>query len=220
MHSTDGDNPTASEIPLQIDLLLSRLAAIVESSDDAIISKDLNGCIMSWNQGAQRLFGYTAQEMIGQPVHRLIPQDRLDEEPRILERLRLGQRIDHYETVRQRKDGTMIDVSLSVSPIKDRGGRIVGASKVAREISERKQGERDLANLVEALPVAVYTTDAEGTNHALQSGGCGPLGIQTPARHHQMVRFMAGLLARRSPHAACSLSARPVPQAQSPDTRT
>jgi len=162
MHSTDGDNPTASEIPLQIDLLLSRLAAIVESSDDAIISKDLNGCIMSWNQGAQRLFGYTAQEMIGQPVHRLIPQDRLDEEPRILERLRLGQRIDHYETVRQRKDGTMIDVSLSVSPIKDRGGRIVGASKVAREISERKQGERDLANLVEALPVAVYTTDAEG----------------------------------------------------------
>ena len=162
MHSTDGDNPTASEIPLQIDLLLSRLAAIVESSDDAIISKDLNGCIMSWNQGAQRLFGYTAQEMIGQPVHRLIPQDRLDEEPRILERLRLGQRIDHYETVRQRKDGTMIDVSLSVSPIKDREGRIVGASKIAREISERKQGERDLANLVEALPVAVYTTDAEG----------------------------------------------------------
>jgi PAS domain S-box-containing protein len=162
MHSTDGDNPTASETPLQIDLLLSRLAAIVESSDDAIISKDLNGCIMSWNQGAQRLFGYTAQEMIGQPVHRLIPQDRLDEEPRILECLRQGQRIDQYETVRQRKDGTMIDVSLSVSPIKDREGRIVGASKVAREISERKQGERDLANLVEALPVAVYTTDAEG----------------------------------------------------------
>ena len=179
MHLIDGDNAIPSEIPLQIDLLLSHLAAIVESSDDAIISKDLNGCITSWNQGAERLFGYTAQEMIGQPVQRLIPKDRFDEEPRILERLRLGQRIDHYETIRQRKDGTMIDISLSVSPIKDRTGRIVGASKVAREISERKQGERDLANLVEALPVAVYTTDAEGritryNQAAVALWGCRP----------------------------------------------
>ena len=220
MHSTDGDNPTASEIPLQIDLLLSRLAAIVESSDDAIISKDLNGCIMSWNQGAQRLFGYTAQEMIGQPVHRLIPQDRLDEEPRILERLRLGQRIDHYETVRQRKDGTMIDVSLSVSPIKDRGGRIVGASKVAREISERKQGERDLANLVEALPVAVYTTDAEGritryNQAAVDLWGSRPVLGTTRWCGSWRVYWPDG-----RPMPLDSLPARPVPQAQSPDTRS
>ncbi len=155
-------SPTSFETTLPLDFMLAHLAAIVESSDDAIISKDLNGVITSWNTGAQHLFGYTALEMIGQPVQRLIPEDRFDEEPRILERLRLGQRIDHYETIRRRKDGTLVEISLSVSPIKDRGGRIVGASKIARAISERKQGERNLANLVEALPAAVYTTDAEG----------------------------------------------------------
>lgn len=148
--------------PLAADLMSAHLAAIVESSDDAIISKDLNGIITSWNRGAQRLFGYTADDMIGQPVHRLIPKDRFDEEIRILGRIRTGQRIDHYETVRQRKDGSLVHISLTVSPIKDGKGRIVGASKIARDITERKQAERHLASLVEGLPAAVFTTDAEG----------------------------------------------------------
>ena len=117
------------------------LASIVESSDDAIISKDLNGIITSWNRGAERLFGYTAQEMIGQSVLTLIPSDRLDEEPRILEHIRRGEKIDHYETVRRRKDGTLVDISLTVSPLTDAHGQIVGASKIARDISERRMKE-------------------------------------------------------------------------------
>lgn len=157
------DDPSARMAdPSAVDLMSARLAAIVESSDDAIISKDLNGIVMTWNRGAQRLFGYTAEEMIGQPIQRLIPTDRFDEEPRILERIRQGHRIDHYETVRQRKDGSQLHISLTVSPIKDGTGRIVGASKIARDITERKQAERHLAHLVDALPAAVFTTDAEG----------------------------------------------------------
>jgi PAS domain S-box-containing protein len=116
-----------------------RLAAIVESSDDAIIAKDLNGIITSWNKGAECLYGYTAEEVMGQPVLILIPPDRHGEEPAILARLRRGERIDHYETVRQRKDGTLIDVSLTVSPVMDSDGTIIGASKIARDISERKR---------------------------------------------------------------------------------
>jgi PAS domain S-box-containing protein len=115
------------------------LAAIVESSDDAIISKDLNGTIVSWNKGAERLFGYSGDEIIGKPVTTLIPQERLDEEPGILARIRRGERIDHYETIRQRKDGSRIDISLTVSPVRDGTGRIVGGSKIARDITERKQ---------------------------------------------------------------------------------
>src|SRR5215212_3188408 len=110
-----------------------RLAAIVESSDDAIVSKDLNGIVMSWNQAAERIFGYTAEEMIGQPIARLVPPERPNEEPEILARLRRGERIDHYETVRVRKDGTRIDVSVTISPIRDHEGHIIGASKVARD---------------------------------------------------------------------------------------
>ncbi len=116
-------------------------AAIVESSDDAIVSKDVNGVITSWNTGAQRLFGYTSQEAVGKPVTMLIPADRHDEEPRILERIRRGERIDHYETVRQRKDGSFVDISLTVSPIRDLRGKIIGASKIARDITERKRAE-------------------------------------------------------------------------------
>jgi len=111
-------------------------AAIVESSDDAILSKDLNGVITSWNNGAQRLFGYTAEEAVGKPVTILIPADRQDEEPMILDRIRRGERIEHYETIRQRKDGSLIYISLTVSPIKNRQGEIVGASKIARDITE------------------------------------------------------------------------------------
>jgi PAS domain S-box-containing protein len=128
-----------------------RLAAIVESSDDAIISKDLNGVITSWNHGAEQLFGYRDSEIIGKPITLLIPPDRHDEEAVILPRIRRGERIEHYETVRRRKDGSLLDISLSVSPIKDAEGRIIGASKIARDITRRKQIEAALHEAKEAL---------------------------------------------------------------------
>lgn len=117
------------------------LAAIVESSDDAIISKDLNGIVTSWNAGAERIFGYSAEEMIGKPAELLIPADRVDEEASILTRVRRGERVDHYETMRRRKDGELVSVSLSISPVLGANGRIIGASKIARDISERKRLE-------------------------------------------------------------------------------
>jgi PAS domain S-box-containing protein len=123
----------------------NRLASVVESSDDAVISKTLEGVITSWNRAAERIFGYTAAEAIGQPVTILIPPDHLDEEPSILERLKRGERIDHYQTVRMRKDGTRLDVSLTVSPIRDGDGTIIGASKISRDISPQKHIERELA---------------------------------------------------------------------------
>ncbi|HMG76598.1 MAG TPA: PAS domain S-box protein [Pyrinomonadaceae bacterium] len=126
----------------------ARLAAIVQSSDDAIVSKDLNGIIATWNIGAERLFGYTADEVIGKPISLLIPAERLDEEPSILERIRRGERIEHYETIRRRKDGTLLDVALTVSPIIDERGRVVGASKIGRDISERKRAEAELKTLM------------------------------------------------------------------------
>jgi PAS domain S-box-containing protein len=121
---------------------LWRLAAIIESSDDAIISKNLDGVITSWNKGAERLFGYTAQEAIGRPVTMLMAPDRVDEEPGIIARIRRGEQIEHYDTVRRRKDGTPIDISLTVSPIKDADGKVIGASKIARDITDRKQAEQ------------------------------------------------------------------------------
>lgn len=120
------------------------LAAIVDSSDDAIISKRLDGTITSWNRAAERIFGYTADEMIGQPVTRLFPDDRLQEEPRIIGRISQGLRVDHFDTVRKTKDGRLIDVSLTISPIKDLQGCVVGASKIARDISDRKKTEEKL----------------------------------------------------------------------------
>ena len=130
---------------------LLQAAAIVENSDDAIISKDLNGIILSWNPGAERIYGYTAAEAVGQSVTMLIPPDRLDEEPRILEHIRRGERMDHYETVRRRKDGTIIDVSLTVSPVKDGQGQIIGASKIARDITARKRAEEQLSQQAEII---------------------------------------------------------------------
>jgi len=118
----DGD---ASLSPLS-----ETLAAIVESSDDAILTKNLDGIITTWNAGAERIFGYTAAEAIGRPVTMLMPLDRLNEEPSVLERIRRGERVEHYETVRRRKDGTLLDISLTVSPIRDAGGTVVGASKM------------------------------------------------------------------------------------------
>jgi PAS domain S-box-containing protein len=121
-----------------------QLASIVEFSDDAIVSKDINGIIVSWNRGAQRLFGYSADDVIGKPITILIPPERQDEGPQILARIRRGEHLDHYETVRRRKDGGLVDIALTVSPLKDAGGRIIGASKIARDITERKQAERAL----------------------------------------------------------------------------
>ncbi len=123
----------------------ARLAAIVTSSDDAILSKDLQGRIRSWNIAAERLFGYSADEAIGQPVMMLIPEGLRDEEPEILARIASGQRIEHYETVRQRKDGSLVEISLTVSPVFDSAGRVVGASKIARDISQRKRHQEALA---------------------------------------------------------------------------
>src|SRR5690349_3052412 len=129
------------------------LAAIIESSDDAIISKDLNGIILSWNEGAERLFGYTSSEAIGRPITLIIPLERHGEETEILAKLRRGERIDHYETVRMAKDGRLMDISVTSSPVRDRDGRIVGASKVARDITLKKQSEalvRETARKLEA----------------------------------------------------------------------
>ncbi len=123
------------------------LAAMVESSDDAIVGKDLNSVIMSWNVGAEQVFGYAAEEVIGKPVTVLIPPERHDEEPFILERIRQGEKVEHYETVRQRKDGSLIEISLRVSPVRDDQGLIIGASMVARDITERKQIEKQAAVL-------------------------------------------------------------------------
>jgi PAS domain S-box-containing protein len=132
---------------LESEQRLRWLASIVESSDDAIISKNLDGIITSWNRGAERVFGYTAAEAIGQPITIVIPQDRQDEERVILTRIRRGERIDHFETVRQRKHGSLIVVSLTVSPVKNAEGKIVGASKSARDITEQKRAQEQIATL-------------------------------------------------------------------------
>jgi PAS domain S-box-containing protein len=128
----------------RVEITQARLAAIVESSDDAIISKTLESIVTSWNSGAERLFGYSAQEMLGQSITRVIPYELLSEEDLILSKLRRGERIEHYETVRTTKDGRRIDVSLSVSPLYDPRGNIIGASKIARNITERKRIEEAL----------------------------------------------------------------------------
>jgi PAS domain S-box-containing protein len=135
-----------------------RLSAIIESSDDAIVSKDLNGVIQSWNSGAERLFGYTAEEAVGKQVMILIPPDRIDEEPEIIERIRRGERVDHYETVRVRKDGGLIDISLTVSPVRSSDGRIVGASKIARDISERRRAQQQQNLLLNEMKHRIKNT--------------------------------------------------------------
>jgi PAS domain S-box-containing protein len=126
---------------------VSAAAAVIESSHDAIVTKDLNGIITSWNAGAEHVFGYKPEEVIGKPIYILIPPDHANEEPAILDRIRRGERTDHYETVRVRKDGTLVNISLTVSPIKDVSGKIIGASKIARDISERKRTEAHVSTL-------------------------------------------------------------------------
>src|ERR1051325_6073905 len=117
-------------------------SAIIESSNDAIVSKDLNGIIQTWNRAAERMFGYAAEEIIGKSILTLIPEERHHEEHIILAKIGAGERLEHYETRRRRKDGTLIDLSLTISPVRDENGQIVGASKIARDITERKRAER------------------------------------------------------------------------------
>jgi PAS domain S-box-containing protein len=143
-------NPTSSQLPFgqRAEEALALLAAVVESSDDAIITKTLEGFITSWNGAAARLLGYTATEAIGQPITMLIPPERLAEEHHIIENLRAGNRIEQYETVRIAKGGRQIEVALTISPIRDRNGRIVGASKIMRDVTERMRIERSLQELL------------------------------------------------------------------------
>jgi PAS domain S-box-containing protein len=178
-----------------VEELRQYLVAIVESSHDAILSKTLDGTITSWNRGAERLFGYSAEEMIGKSVTLLIPEDRQNEEPTIIARLRRGETIDHYETVRRRKDGSLVDISLTVSPIRDSRGKVIGASKIARDITDRRRlieqqnlmlGEmqhrvKNLAAVIDGLArqsqppgdpaVAAFVTVFLGRIHALLSTG-------------------------------------------------
>ena len=134
--SPDSDRTTAEA--------QARLAAIIESSDDAIVSKTLDGIVKTWNKGAERIFGWTAEEVVGKPITIIIPPDRLDEEPRILARLRAGERVDHFETVRQTKDGRLINVSVTISPIRDHAGNVIGASKIGRDITLQKRFQQEL----------------------------------------------------------------------------
>jgi PAS domain S-box-containing protein len=159
------------------------LASIVETSDDAIVSKTVEGIIQSWNQAAERIFGYSAAEAIGQPITIIIPQERQDEEREILARIRRGERIEHFETVRQRKNGELIDISLTVSPVKDAHGKVVGASKTARDITDRKQDQKKIAvlareaehrskNLLASVQATVHLSQSdtpEGLKQAIEA---------------------------------------------------
>jgi PAS domain S-box-containing protein len=168
LKSTPSDRAPVALIPGELSdlhLTQARLAAIVESSDDAIISKTLDGQIVSWNAAAERLFGYRADEMIGRPITTIIPAERLAEEQDILERVRRGERVEHFETVRVARDGHLVELSLTISPVRTATGEIIGASKVARQIDERKQAERiqaRLAAIVESSDDAIVSKSLDG----------------------------------------------------------
>ena len=139
----------------------SRLGAIVDSSDDAIVSKDLNGIVQTWNRAAERMFGYTAEEAVGRSITMIIPSDRLPEEDEVLSRIRRGLRIDHFDTIRQRKDGTLIPISLTVSPIHDANGRVIGASKIARDQSALRTYATTLEQTVRERTASLETANAQ-----------------------------------------------------------
>ncbi len=151
----DGSGALIGAVDMLIDLTehksaersARRLVSIIESSDDAIVSKDLNGVIATWNKGAERLFGYLAEEIVGKSIMTIIPADRQDEEAGILERIRRGERVEHFETVRRHKNGRLVNISLTVSPVRDGSGTIIGASKIARDITDQKRREEQIALL-------------------------------------------------------------------------
>ena len=163
-----------------------RLAAIIDSADDAIVSKDLNGIVSSWNEGASRMFGYSADEMLGQPIRRLIPEELQYEEDEILRKIRAGELTEHYETTRRKKNGDTFDVSVTISPVRDESGRVIGASKIARDISNRKRVERLLVQSEKlAATGRMAATIAHEINNPLESlvnliflarKDCGPSG--------------------------------------------
>ncbi len=146
------------------------LASLVESCDDAIVGKDLDGKIVSWNSGAERLYGYAAQEIVGRAVSILVPSCRPEEESALLDHLRKGQYVEPYETVRVRKDGSLVEVSLAMSPIKDRWGQVIGASAVARDITRRKEEENERVGLIQELTAALAHGCTGESTHLLQAG--------------------------------------------------
>lgn len=176
---------------------LALLAAIVESSEDAILSKRLDGTITSWNEAARRLFGYSPQEMIGQSVTRLIPPDRLTEEQTLIKRVRRGKRIAHYDTIRVRKNGQPIEVTITISPIRDVNGRIVGASKIARDITDRKRIEKALQDNAERMRAildtavdAIVTIDESGLIESVNPASERLFGYSQSKLLGQNVRFL------------------------------
>jgi PAS domain S-box-containing protein len=148
--STD-DRSRGSHKASESEIMAARLAAIVANSDDVILSKTLDGIITSWNGGAERIFGYSAEEIVGQHISTIIPPELMNEEKEIIARLARGERIEHFETIRVTKDGRRVHISLTVSPMRDSEGRIIGASKVARDISDRKRAEETQRLLIDEL---------------------------------------------------------------------
>jgi two-component system sensor kinase FixL len=164
------------------------LAAIADSSDDAIVGKDLTGRVTSWNKAAEMMFGYSADEIIGLPITRIIPMNRIEEEASILERIRRGEKIVHFETKRQRKDGTIIPVSLTVSPIRDDSGRIIGVSKTARDLSELERFHADLErreallrSILSTVPDALIVIDKQGRIHSFSTAAVRMFGYSSEA---------------------------------------
>jgi PAS domain S-box-containing protein len=162
---SDKGTPCSIPKPTDSEVASLRLAAIVDSTDDAIVSKDLDGTILSWNAAATRMFGYQPKEIIGESIYTIIPAALHREEDEVLRKLRAGEGIDHYETIRRRKDGSYVDVSLIISPLKDENGTVIGASKIARDISDLRRGDEErfrLAAIVESSDDAIVSKDLEG----------------------------------------------------------